>query len=70
MGYWHGSGTLGHTITREIVCAEMCDTCQDEKQTCAAIWDEDFETDDWGNVEQTVECEFCKHSFTFKEESA
>jgi hypothetical protein len=53
-----------------MVCAEMCDTCQDEKQTCAAVWDEDFETDDWGNVEQTVECELCKHSFTFKEESA
>ena len=68
MGYWHGSGTLGHTITREIVCAEKCELCQESKNTCLAVWEEDFETDDWGNVEQEVACKICNHSFTYKEE--
>ena len=69
MGYWHGSGTLGWTVTREIVCAEMCSTCEENKTTCKAVWEEDFETDDWGNVEQSVECQECKHSITYKEEN-
>ena len=68
MGYWHGSGTLGHTVTHEIVCNEMCGSCEDDKTTCKAVWQEDFETDDWGNVESDVKCEECKHTFTFKEE--
>ena len=69
MGYWHGSGTLGHTITREIVCKERCNDCEDSKATCDAVWDEDFETDDWGNVECDVTCKSCNHTYTFREES-
>jgi hypothetical protein len=63
-----GSGIYSVTVTREIVCTEMCVTCDEEKKTCTAIWEEDFETDDWGNVEVDVKCEACGHSFTFKEE--
>ena len=64
MGYWHGSGTLGHTITREIVCREYAET-----DKCDNIWEEDFETDDWGNVDEEVTCIKCGQSFYFKEES-
>lgn len=63
-----GSGIYSVTITREIVCAEMCGMCEDDKTSCVATWEEDFETDDWGNVEQSVECKICKHSFTYREE--
>ena len=63
-----GSGIYSETITREIVCAERCGSCEDEKTTCLAVWEEDFETDDWGNVEQDIECQSCKHSFTYREE--
>jgi hypothetical protein len=63
-----GSGIYSTTITREIVCNEMCESCNENKTICAAIWEQDFETDDWGNVEQSVECKTCNHTFTFKEE--
>ena len=68
MGYWHGSGIYSVTKTREIVCAEMCGSCEDDKTTCTAVWEEDFETDDWGNIEQSVECKLCNHSITYREE--
>jgi hypothetical protein len=69
MGYWHGSGTLGYTASREIVCSEKCSSCEDDKKTCDAVWEEDFETDDYGNIEADVECKTCKHTYTFREES-
>jgi hypothetical protein len=65
MGYWHGSGTLGHTITREMVCAEM----SIDSNGCDSVWSEDLETDDWGNVEQSVTCPKCKGEWTYTEES-
>ena len=69
MSYWHGSGTLGYTITLEIVCGEICSSCEDDKTTCAAVWEEDFETDDYGNIETEVECKTCKHTYTIRRES-
>lgn len=68
MGFWHGSGIYSTTITREIVCAEMCDSCVELKDTCEAVWEEDFQTDDWGNVECEVECKACDHKYTYREE--
>ena len=59
-----GSGIYSETITREIVCNERCSECTD----CKAVWEEDFETDDRGNVDQDVTCKSCGHSYGFTEE--
>jgi len=67
-GSMMGSGIYSTTITREVVCEELCYSCVDEKKICKAIWDEDFETDDWGNVESDVTCKSCNHQITYKEE--
>jgi hypothetical protein len=67
-GSMMGSGIYSTTITREVVCSEMCGSCEDDKITCEAVWEEDFETDDWGNVEAKVECKSCNHTFTYREE--
>jgi hypothetical protein len=63
-----GSGIYSETATREIVCKEQCWDCIDIKQVCEASFEVDFETDDWGNIEQEVTCEKCGHGFTYKEE--
>jgi hypothetical protein len=60
-----GSGIYSTTITREMVCAEM----NWDRKGCTGVWEEDFETDDWGNVEQKVTCPVCKDEFTYKEEN-
>jgi len=41
-----GSGIYTETITREIVCNERCEDCDQEGKKCDAIWEEDVETDD------------------------
>lgn len=63
-----GSGIYSEDVTREIVCKERCNDCEDQGQTCEAYWDEDLTTDDWGNIEQDVTCKTCGHSYTYKEE--
>lgn len=63
-----GSGIYSETITREIVCEERCEDCQNEGKICAAVWEEDFETDDWGNVDQQVMCKSCTHEYSYTEE--
>ena len=63
-----GSGIYSETVTREIVCAEMCWDCDEDKTTCKAVWEEDMETDDWGNLEIKIHCKECDHSYTYKEE--
>lgn len=63
-----GSGIYSQTITREIVCKERCSYCEEEGKTCDAVFDEDFETDDWGNVDQDVQCKTCNHTINYTEE--
>jgi hypothetical protein len=63
-----GSGIYSTTVTIEIVCAEQCNDCA-ENYSCKGIWEEDFETDDWGNVEQEVTCKECDHTITVRRES-
>jgi hypothetical protein len=63
-----GSGIYSTTITREIVCNESCEECDQEGKKCDAVWEEDFETDDRGNVDQTVTCKVCGHNYSFTEE--
>ena len=63
-----GSGIYSETITREIVCEERCFECEDAKRVCKQIWDVDFETDDWGNVDQEDTCKVCGHSYSYTEE--
>jgi len=64
-----GSGIYSTTETREIVCKERCNDCMNAKQICENYWKQDFETDDWGNIDQEVTCKSCNHSMTFTEES-
>ena len=64
-----GSGIYSVTATREIICKERCNDCADAKQECANTWDEDFETNDSGNIDCEITCEICGHSMTFVEES-
>lgn len=54
-----GSGIYSTTVTHEIVCEERCEECT----KCDNVWDEDFETDDRGRVEQDVTCSKCGHKY-------
>ena len=60
-----GSGIYSVNHTAEMVCVERCDTCQEENKKCDAVWEEDFNTDDWGNVDADVTCKKCKHTFNY-----
>ncbi len=55
-GSMKGSGIYSEDITLEVECEE-----------CGKAWEEDFMTDDWGNVEADVKCE-CGHEWTFSKE--
>jgi hypothetical protein len=50
------------------VCNERCEQCDQEGKKCEAVWEEDFETDDWGNVDQDVVCAQCTHTINYTEE--
>ena len=63
-----GSGIYSEDVDREIVCAERCEWCSDEGKTCDAVWEETLSTDDWGNIDNDVECAKCKHTINYKEE--
>lgn len=63
-----GSGVYSVEVDREIICAERCGDCEDNGQRCDAIWDEGLMTDDWGNIDQDVECPICKHKINYQEE--
>jgi hypothetical protein len=63
-----GSGIYSTTVTREIVCNERCYDCDQEGKKCEAVFEEDFETDDRGNVDQSVTCKVCGHGYSYTEE--
>lgn len=64
-GSMKGSGIDSVNHTAEMVCAERCNECSEQNKTCDAVWEEDFNTDDYGSVEADVTCEKCKHTFTY-----
>ena len=64
-----GSGIYSEEVTLEVVCKESCHECDESNKVCKAYWNEDFHTDDWGNIEQEVTCKECKHKFTIKKEA-
>jgi len=61
-----GSGIYAEEVEREIVCAERCNDCGDK--TCDAAWEETLMTDDWGNIDNDVECAKCGHTINYTEE--
>ena len=67
-GSMMGSGIYSEEVTLEVVCNERCGDCTEQGKDCAAYWNEDFSTDDWGNISQEVTCKSCGHSFTFSRE--
>ncbi len=56
-----GSGIYSVEVTLEVEC---------EAEGCGNYWEEDFSTDDWGNIDQTVTCPKCstERSFTREQE--
>jgi hypothetical protein len=68
-GSMMGSGIYSEEVTLEVVCKESCNDCMEANKVCEMYWDEDFHTDDWGNIEQTVTCKACNHSYTIKREA-
>jgi hypothetical protein len=63
-----GSGIYSQTVTREIVCAERCNDCEEIGQHCNSVWEEDMETDDWGHLDLDVTCNKCEHTINYTEE--
>jgi hypothetical protein len=61
-----GSGIYQEEVEREIVCAERCGDCGDK--ICDAVWEETLITDDWGNIDNDVECAKCGHTINYTEE--
>lgn len=61
-----GSGIYSTTVTKEIICAETCSTCEETDVICDNVWDEDFETDDWGRIYADVICKKCEHKFSYE----
>ena len=51
-----GSGIYSDEITYEVECE------------CGNAWEQDFMTDDWGNVEDDVVCPKCNEKFSFSRE--
>lgn len=47
-GSMRGSGIYSRDVYIEVECPE-----------CHEGWDDDFATDDWGNVDTTVPCPHC-----------
>jgi hypothetical protein len=58
-----GSGIYSVTATREMVCKEM----SIDNEGCSKVWSEDFQTDDWGNIDEKVICPQCKNEFYYTE---
>lgn len=54
-GSMKGSGIYSEDITLEVECEE-----------CGKAWEEDFQTDDWGNVDKKIICE-CGQEFEFSQ---
>jgi hypothetical protein len=61
-----GSGIYSETVTREIVCNERCKECV---TPCDRYWNQDFETDDRGNIDYDVTCPKCNHTYGYSEEA-
>jgi len=55
-GSMMGSGIYSEEVTYEVECE------------CGNLWEQDFMTDDWGNVEDDVTCAKCNEKFSFSRE--
>jgi hypothetical protein len=51
---WMGSGINSTVKSFDVTCPN-CDT----------EWVDDFQVDDWGNVEEEIKCYQCSEPFTF-----
>lgn len=50
-GSMRGSGIYSQDVVLDVTCPE-----------CDHEWEADFQTDDWGNVDQDVTCPECKET--------
>lgn len=55
--YYDGGSMMGSGIFTELISLYV--TCP----SCDIDWADDFVTDDWGRVEETVSCFNCGHDF-------
>ena len=61
-----GSGIYSLNLDTEIVCKEYCYDC-DEKSPCDLVFKVNLSTDDWGNIDEDIECDKCKHTYRYME---
>jgi hypothetical protein len=64
-GSMKGSGIYSVDETWDVDCSCDVETCK-----CDNSWEQDFQTDDWGNISQKVKCPKCEHSFEYERESS
>lgn len=68
-GSMRGSGIYCEDVTRDIECHCDQDGCKtDERPGCGKEFTQDVTKDDWGNIEEEVQCPQCSHEFTYTEE--
>jgi hypothetical protein len=70
MSFYHGSGIYSTDKTYEVECECENDNCVTEKQAgCGNVWEQDFNTNDYGNIDTTIGCPKCSHNFNFSKEN-
>lgn len=60
MSYYAGSMMGSGIYSQDISCEVECE--------CGNVWQQDFMSDDWGNVEDDVICSKCNEKFSFSKE--
>ena len=56
-GSMMGSGIYSESVSLPVECE------------CGNDWEQDFNTDDWGSVEEMVKCPNCGNKFNFSHEA-
>ena len=54
-GSMRGSGIYMETVTKEVTCPN-----------CSQSWSDDFQSDDWGHIEEEMICPMCNTDFYFE----
>ena len=56
-GTMKGSGIDSDVVSHAVECPE-----------CGIEWEQDFNTYDWGNIQEQLTCSGCSHEFTYEYE--
>lgn len=66
----YGSGVYSIDVDIEMECMCGDEDCITDKEPdgCGNVWEESFQTNDYGNIDTQVHCPKCQHSFSFSRE--